>query len=233
MGSTNHRKRLAFDKVRKLVARLASKFKDSKPCLFLDKLPAEIRNEIYALAFTPDFKDESETVDLYHTDPPSPALITTCKTISNEAKRFYKHAYRKYWRESNFQLDTTSAREKIMAGDLSYFFIPAIRLYLINLDQISKLVILDNQPDYKLSATLLDSRGGWKGVLKRPGREDRVDFLWVKKHGKGVVELEEVFNSEKELKEALAKDPVATSVRDQLRWFHRTLVRWWVRTSSD
>lgn len=44
-------------------------------CLFLNKIPAELRNEVHELAFTSD--DDEVQIDLSHFDPPRSPLLST------------------------------------------------------------------------------------------------------------------------------------------------------------
>ncbi|GIZ42827.1 hypothetical protein CKM354_000608100 [Cercospora kikuchii] len=88
-------------------------------CLFLNKIPAELRNEIYELTFTSD--DDEVEIDLSNFDPPrSPllstkggvelskahppndALLCTCRQIQSEATQLYEKASRQYWSETHF-----------------------------------------------------------------------------------------------------------------------------------
>lgn len=73
----------------------------TKRCSFLERIPAELRNEIYKLAFTTN----SAKVDLFSTPPPSKALILTCRKVYEEARGFYKAAYQSYWKNTNFAID--------------------------------------------------------------------------------------------------------------------------------
>ena len=57
-------------------------------------LPAEIRNEIYGLAFT---DNAVEPINLCHAYPPSKALLLTCHQINNEAAGIYRDANKSYW----------------------------------------------------------------------------------------------------------------------------------------
>jgi len=64
-------------------------------------LAPELRNSIYELVF-----DESSDspVDLRHTNPPSRALLLTCRAIHAETSLVYRHAYRQYWSTNDFEL---------------------------------------------------------------------------------------------------------------------------------
>ena len=72
-------------------------------CSFFDKLPAELRNEIYELSFTSDTGAE-DTVEVSEATPPSKNLLLTSRRFHHEAHRIYLEAYRKYWRSTNFKI---------------------------------------------------------------------------------------------------------------------------------
>lgn len=59
------------------------------------KLPPELRNRIYSLAFSsPTNKDGS--IDLKHAYPPPKDILMTCQRIYNECRGIQKTAYREY-----------------------------------------------------------------------------------------------------------------------------------------
>ena len=62
------------------------------------KLPAELRNHIYELAFTTDHYDEEgeeeeEVMDVFAAPAPGKALLLVCHQIHNEANLMYKASY--------------------------------------------------------------------------------------------------------------------------------------------
>lgn len=65
-------------------------------CSFLDKLPAELRNEIYELSFTSDTSAE-DAVEVREAAPPSKNLLLASRQFHHEAHQIYLEAYRKYW----------------------------------------------------------------------------------------------------------------------------------------
>ncbi|CAK1356839.1 uncharacterized protein RHO25_008987 [Cercospora beticola] len=69
-------------------------------CLFLDKLPAELRNLIYEMAFTSD--DNSADVELCDAQPPNNALLSTCQQIRSEASQLYDALLHEYWTQTHF-----------------------------------------------------------------------------------------------------------------------------------
>lgn len=74
---------------------------EADSCPFLEKMPAELRNEIYELAFSRD-EDPSQEVQLFDASPPRKGLLLSCHQIYNESKDYYIQAYQKYWRTSKF-----------------------------------------------------------------------------------------------------------------------------------
>ncbi|KAK0932988.1 hypothetical protein LTR29_015408 [Friedmanniomyces endolithicus] len=82
------------------------------------RLPAEIRNRIYAFAFLGDDKPHQgpETQDLLSARPPTKALLLTCRRVYREAQGVYVESYKAYWRTTAFVVDER--------GELEYDFLP-------------------------------------------------------------------------------------------------------------
>ncbi|KAF7188534.1 hypothetical protein HII31_10196 [Pseudocercospora fuligena] len=83
------------------------------PCYLQEKLPAELRNEIYELVFTTGTPESTQgngpaTVDLFHATPPSKALTLTCRQFHAEAHDMYKTAYQSYWKTTSFTVNGNS-----------------------------------------------------------------------------------------------------------------------------
>ncbi|KAK4539752.1 hypothetical protein LTR36_010405 [Oleoguttula mirabilis] len=72
-----------------------------KTCHFL-KIPPELRNMIYDLAFTS--AADSEDYVYFTAAPPYKAIVYTCKQVYHEAKGLYRHAYRRFWTNSFFKI---------------------------------------------------------------------------------------------------------------------------------
>lgn len=68
----------------------------------LQTIPAELRNNIYELAFT---SDQEGPIEFCKAAPPSNALLLACKQIHNEAVQIYRAAYHRYWSTSEFVID--------------------------------------------------------------------------------------------------------------------------------
>lgn len=62
-------------------------------------LPAELRNDIYELALSPN---ETEGVELQEASPPSKSLLLSCRQIYDEAASLQRQAYRQYWETTMF-----------------------------------------------------------------------------------------------------------------------------------
>ena len=78
-------------------------------------LPGELRNEIYALAFTPD-RDETEEVDLWSSRPPSAALLRFCRQTLYETKYFLRQARRRF--VNNEVLSIEAIKHKVTKHDI-------------------------------------------------------------------------------------------------------------------
>lgn len=76
------------------------------PCYLL-KLPAELRNRIYDLAFT----DRGQTIELFSAAPPSRALLRTCRQIYEEAASIYTAALLDpgFWSGKHFHATTITS----------------------------------------------------------------------------------------------------------------------------
>jgi hypothetical protein len=76
----------------------------------LFKLPPELRNYIYELAF---FTPCSEyMVDVFEAKPPCNSLLATCKAIFDEAEGIFKAANHEYWTTEHFQVVYDNGLEK-------------------------------------------------------------------------------------------------------------------------
>lgn len=85
--------------------------------MILARMPPEIRNHIYELAFEPD----ADTVDLLHAQPPTKDLLLSCRQINSEAREIYREAYRGYWTQTKFTTtwDQRSGRMRAMGAFLA------------------------------------------------------------------------------------------------------------------
>ena len=79
-------------------------------CRLLE-LPAELRNQIYELAFTTD-QDSEGKVDLFAGKAPTKSLLLTCRQIHSEAHGIYNTAYRRFWKESDFVASQRTLHKK-------------------------------------------------------------------------------------------------------------------------
>lgn len=67
-------------------------------------LPAELHNTIYELVFTPAH-DANTLIDIRTAEPPSKALLLSCRQLNTEAHGLHLQAYRTYWTTTSFTLD--------------------------------------------------------------------------------------------------------------------------------
>ena len=76
------------------------------PCFLVDKIPPEVRNIIYELAFTTDADTQAE-IDLFCAAGPSRSLLLTCRRVHDEAAALHKHLHRRYWTTTSFTATVT------------------------------------------------------------------------------------------------------------------------------
>ncbi|KAF2166749.1 hypothetical protein M409DRAFT_22803 [Zasmidium cellare ATCC 36951] len=187
----------------------------SKPCPFLEKLPAELRDEIYLLAFTPDCDngngDGDDEEDLLYAEPPSKSIVLTCHKVYNEAKGIYKDAYRKYWSETKFKINEGSARQ----GDTAILFRELLLWTPEDVNHILKLCIFNVYPDSIKQMDVMEQRVCWKGSLHITGFDPTPAFVWLKKDTKGKI-CEGRFGSEEEMKEAMGAHTSEIPLTEQL-----------------
>ncbi|USW48804.1 hypothetical protein Slin15195_G021230 [Septoria linicola] len=148
----------------------------SNPCFLLDLLPAELRNNIYELAFTTEH-EPGEVVALFDAKPPVKNLLSTCQTVNKEARGMYLEAYRKFWREIKFHHDydeqplpTSITQKHCLDRDL---------------DQITNFTLTCHAKvrvgyEHKRICTMVDKSGLWKiDVLRRtPPSQRAVPVEW-------------------------------------------------------
>jgi len=76
-------------------------------CLLL-KLPPELRNIIYGMAFaTHEFDREYDPIALEDARPPLPGLLLSCKQVHQEAAQMYRQMLKDFWSRRMFVLDFT------------------------------------------------------------------------------------------------------------------------------
>ncbi|KAK4496207.1 hypothetical protein PRZ48_012187 [Zasmidium cellare] len=147
------------------------------PSAFFTKIPAELRNNIYELAFTQTSPDAE--IDVAQAQPPTKALLLTSRRFNTEAKGFYKDAYRKYWRSNNFFV---KFREAGLISAAMGPEDPLAGVRDVDLENITSLSIkMVSKDGVFLLYTLADPRGGWSvmgddvydvAVRERNGRWD-------------------------------------------------------------
>ncbi|KAK4619186.1 hypothetical protein CLAFUW4_12234 [Fulvia fulva] len=136
-------------------------------CPFFDKLPAELRLDIYELAFSSNTDSEAEE-DLRAVKPPSRNILLTCKNAHSEAHGLYKTAYRRYWSSTKFIF------EAVNSGSESY---PALTFPtdrdLAHITSLRVVVLLDG----------VVRQIGWTCTLL--GRSDAWELDWSSTGGWG------------------------------------------------
>ena len=125
-------------------------------CPFFDKLPAELRLQIYNLALGVEGPQE---VNLLEAKPPSKAILLTCKKVHAEARAAHNKVYRKYWKETKFVIPE-GIPERVQHE------VAALRrIKLRDLLRVNHLWIIRRDTWGSESETitfeLLDNRGGW------------------------------------------------------------------------
>lgn len=98
----------------RLPYKIALKADEQNACLLL-RLPAEIRNQIYAYAMTPNFgqtaSDENDATDpltslaAAASTAPSKSLLLTCGRVYNEAREMFTAAQRRFWSSHIFTIE--------------------------------------------------------------------------------------------------------------------------------
>lgn len=80
-----------------------------KEICHLLSLPAELRNRIYNLCFAEPAKE----VDLLEAQPPSRALLCTCRQIRDEARLMHRKAYREFWSNTRFFIHLSATEPRV------------------------------------------------------------------------------------------------------------------------
>lgn len=186
-------------------------------CSPLLSLPAELRDEIYALSLTPYVGEE---VDLIETRGLlSAALLQTCRSIYYEAKLFLLEAYPRFWSEANFVVYGCTCTDQPLGPLLAslpnavFGKIEQLRLELRNKD--------DDKPALKFK--VLPGRNGWiqevmsdnrTGLrLKLPKRENGRVYLWWRR----VDTLEEAAKDCREFEQRNGRIPIKEQI--EAIWF--------------
>lgn len=131
------------------------------------KLPPELRNQIYDSAF--HVSPDSDGFVYFTTKPPAKDVLMTCRQIYNEAKGWYKHAYRRFWSEGHFMIRRGSRSE-------IYSMLPGIRdLDIAAVTKVTIDVFFNYEIAYHEKAQLVDgvwiSYCGYPGRVKESGRD--------------------------------------------------------------
>ncbi|KAF2768841.1 hypothetical protein EJ03DRAFT_327968 [Teratosphaeria nubilosa] len=133
------------------------------PCNLLE-LAAELRNEIWELAFTSD-TESSRAQDLLNPSPPSSALLRTCRQIYQEAKGLHDAARQRYWSTSIFEIKDAIP----LCATGTFQKIKSMRKRDIRLINRIRLPIYDMDPE----------------AMKRPGTAFWQNGVWQEFNGRG------------------------------------------------
>lgn len=145
-------------------------------------LPAELRDEIYELSFTPSLGEE---IDLVQTRGQlSTAVLQTCRQIYREAKPFLLEAYTRFWSESSFVVYGCTSTDQPLEPVLA-----SLPDTIFNKMNHLRLELRDRNGDVKpLRFEMLPGRNGWiqeitpengTGLrMNLPKRENGRVYLW-------------------------------------------------------
>lgn len=137
-------------------------YPETSSCLFLTKLPAELRNAIYELVFKPETNDEDiGGADIRTATPPNKNLILVCRQISQEATKLRRDAYRRFWRTTHFKLSFKPFEDTQTKQDCRLVVDQLDQCDIENISQIT-IQIKIKQNHTRLSLGLVDPRGGWQ-----------------------------------------------------------------------
>ncbi|KAK4618193.1 hypothetical protein CLAFUW4_12233 [Fulvia fulva] len=132
-------------------------------CAFFDKLPAELRLDVYELTFA---QHDDKEVELITSSPPSASLLLACRKTYHEARATYQQARRRYWKETKFSIQVTDPRLPLAL----HAALP--RLKRQGLEHIRHLRIRFCHPTFAGiydQYELVTVRGVWRRVVVRPG----------------------------------------------------------------
>ena len=175
-------------------------------CSSLLALPAELREHVYHLAFSPSSRPE-EPISLLHAQPPKKYLLLVCKQICREASAIYRTAYRQYWLDSTFALEHRQTEYQSVNTLRSHLLLDHIPL-----SRIKHLRVITSDSH---TWHLVHRGGAWR--VERPKGGDRYVCLrgWV-----ATVSPYRVawigLGSEDELREVCERAPSVHSLMDQI-----------------
>lgn len=180
----------------------------AKPCYFYDKLPAELRNEIYILAFASS--DDGRGVRLINAAPPSKALVMTCRQAHAESAKLYKAMYREYWRTNKFSVTICKSSDP-RAGLTDR--VPSDRARDIN--HIEHLTVRLAWTTGSGPLTLEDARGLWSLTDKLYG----VRYKVLRKVGGNRCVASSPMSIKQDALDRLAQASSYCCIMDQLHYF--------------
>ncbi|KXT00930.1 hypothetical protein AC578_5700 [Pseudocercospora eumusae] len=194
------------------------------PCYLLQKLPPELRNNIYEVVFTFDHVKEDHTndVDVWTAVKKLPnSLLFTCRTIQAEATKMFAASLKNFWSTHNFVITEPACYygKGVREPDLK-------PLQKLTDDDIRCMKSLRFQQGSQ-SWCLLHNRGGWRheSHLSVSGHTVIIeDWLrpryYYSQLGYRYIDHEwEEFDNEEELFKACEENEMAVPLLHQLCWF--------------
>ncbi|KAF2166750.1 hypothetical protein M409DRAFT_22804 [Zasmidium cellare ATCC 36951] len=137
------------------------------PCPLFEKLPPELRNEIYRLTFT--VEDEGKDIRLRDAAPPEKAILLTCKQAHTEAAKLHKIMYRDYWRKTTFSVQQHRHPRLVLTRRILEDHVEIHRP--VDVNHIEHLTLTLKYAHATERLHLEDSRGIWR--FAREGFWDR------------------------------------------------------------
>lgn len=189
------------------------------PCRLLN-LAAELRNRIYELAFTAD-DDNGVGTPFLNATGPSKALLITCHQVYDEARGLHKQAFRQYWRQSTFVLQTSCELHKSLML-YSWDRIQAA-LGAANVNEINHFILVkfvDRRFKEPLTVCQLRAGGMWEESVFRnmldpkPQSEETIKFVYFRGDGNRSL----IRFPAEHLPQRYDAVPLAEQIRVILRW---------------
>lgn len=139
------------------------------PASPLQRLPAELRNNIYELTFA---SDTDSYTKLTEAAPPSKSLIFTCRKIYQEARSMYRNECRRYWRETRFFLAYNPSLRNLPQGQCAQVIRQLITA-AVPINARAQVRHLNVHSVDRSCYKLVDQSGVWAE------EKDGKTFLWV------------------------------------------------------
>ncbi|KAI5360824.1 hypothetical protein Slin15195_G087400 [Septoria linicola] len=129
---------------------------------FFTMLPAEMRNMIYALAFTPGDCEMDKKTDLLKAVPPNREQLLVSRQTYIEAWVHYEKATKAYWAEGKFIISVDNEMPgSFVAHELEHM-LPSGAL-----EHIKNLTLVQHNNGWQHTFTKLDAPGIWRDDFDR------------------------------------------------------------------